>query len=62
MKKIERWHILPLNDVKKHKESEFCKCNPKVEVQSNGNVLFIHNSFDGREAVEMAKEIINKKQ
>ena len=55
MRKI---HILPLNDLKDHKESEFCDCDPEVEVQHNGDVLYIHNSFDGREAVEMANDVL----
>lgn len=56
---MSNWHILPTNDLKDHEESTTCECEPKVEFQENGEMLVIHNSFDGREAVEMANEIIN---
>lgn len=37
-----------------------CKCNPKIEYQDNGTVIVVHNSFDGREGVEWANEILNR--
>jgi len=43
------WHILPINDLKEHIELTTCECEPKVEFQPNGDMLIIHNSFDGRE-------------
>ena len=52
-------HITPIDDLKEHSESRNCKCNPKVEENAYG-YLVIHNSFDGREAVEIANEILNK--
>lgn len=53
------WHILPTNDLKEHQEEgSLCECEPKVEIQENGDIMIIHNSFDGREAVEIANEII----
>lgn len=60
MEKIPVWHILPNNDSDTHIETSDCKCKPKTEVLED-RVLIIHNSFDGREAVEWANEIINKK-
>ena len=54
----EIWHILPINDLKEHTESSYCECDPTVDVQDSGNVLVIHNAFDGREAVEQANEIL----
>lgn len=53
------WHILPVNDIKEHDESSVCNCEPKTEIQENGDILIVHNSYDGREAIEMANEIIN---
>lgn len=52
------WHVEPVNDLKPH-SGEFCKCGPRVEVQSNGSKLVVHNSWDGREfwEVENQKEI-----
>lgn len=59
MEEIEIWHILPVNDSEQHEESSMCNCEPRVDT-SNGYVLIIHNSFDGREAIEWANEILNK--
>ena len=54
------WNILPTNDVGEHTEDSTCACKPVVEVLEHG-VLIVHNSFDGREAVELAKEILKTK-
>lgn len=59
MEEIPIWHILPNNDSDTHIEKDYCKCKPKIEVFED-RILIIHNSFDGREAVEWANEIINK--
>ena len=52
------WHILPINDLIIHEENTTCECEPKVEFLENGDMLIVHNAFDGREAVEIANEII----
>lgn len=44
-------HIIPINDTKPHVEESTCECGPKLEVE-NGEMIFIHNSFDGREIYE----------
>lgn len=54
------WHLLPMNDLKEHQEQSTCECEPEVEMQENGDMLVIHNSFDGREALEIVNEILNK--
>jgi hypothetical protein len=46
-------NILPINDLKQHIESEFCKCKPRVEYCCNSCII-VHNSWDGRELVEDA--------
>lgn len=47
------WHVLPVNDIKKHIESGFeCECGPKVQIQENGGVIVTHKSFDKREYFE----------
>ena len=54
-------HIYPLNDIKEHDTSEYGStrdCNPKIIVDNE--ILVIHNSFDGREGLELANEILNK--
>lgn len=55
---MSSWHVTPNNDLKSHAESTTCFCNPRVEY-INGNMIIIHNAFDGREGIEWAKEILN---
>src|SRR5690606_36083857 len=45
-------NILPVNDLKEHIESSICECNPRVEFDENGEMIIIHNSYDGREWIE----------
>ena len=54
------WHILPVDDIKPHEELSTCACEPKVEKAPNGDLLVLHNSYDGREAIEVFDEIVNK--
>ena len=54
------WHILPVNDIDIHEESSVCKCEPDVK-EVEGGILIVHNSFDGREGLEMTNEILNQK-
>lgn len=53
-------HILPINDLKEHEESSTCECCPKLIIE-NGEMIFVHNSFDGREIIEEVNEILNNK-
>jgi hypothetical protein len=53
-------HILPTNDIEPHEEKTTCKCNPKVEFES-GEMIIIHNSFDGREFIEKLTSNINER-
>lgn len=52
-------NIIPLNDLKEHIEFPCCDCNPKIIVE-NGEEIIIHNSYDRRELIEEALEIINE--
>jgi len=52
-------HILPTNE--DHEDTTSCSCEPEVEY-INGNMLVIHNSFDNREVVEKAKEVLSLPQ
>lgn len=47
-------HIVPINDLKEHEETSTCECCPRVEFE-NGEMIIIHNSFDGREKYEEVK-------
>jgi hypothetical protein len=66
------WHVYPLNDLQNHlikcdvlvKEGEsevkcFCSCEPKMEVVEDDAIIVTHNSFDKREAIEWANEILD---
>lgn len=51
------YHILPINDIESHEEAgTMCKCGPKVTFVENGDMLVVHNSFDGREILEKIEE------
>lgn len=56
-------HVCPVDEEKDHELQHilypFCKCLPREEVVGD-TLIIIHNSFDGREGLEMAKEILNK--
>ena len=52
-------HILPINDLKEHTEQSTCDCKPKV-ITENGELICIHNAFDGRQFKEQLLETINK--
>jgi len=41
-------HIIPLNDLKEHEEESTCDCCPTLIIE-NGEMIFVHNSYDGRE-------------
>ena len=58
-------HVYPLYDLEEHDCSEngnTCHCSPKVIIELNSEIVVVHNSFDGREGVEWANEILNKKK
>ena len=42
-------HILPTNDLKEHTEETTCECCPTIEVLEDGDIMVIHNAYDGRE-------------
>ena len=50
-------NILPINDSKEHTEDSTCECCPVI-TEEGGEMIVIHNSFDGREAIEWAEEIL----
>jgi hypothetical protein len=57
-------HVYPLDDVKEHDISNTgntCHCNPQVIIEPNSDIIVVHNSFDGREGLEWADDILNPK-
>lgn len=50
-------NIIPINDSKEHTEDSTCECCPMI-VEEGSEIIIVHNSFDGREAIEWAEEIL----
>jgi len=55
--------VFPLGDKEKHLTLSYgdsikCECKPIVDI-THDTPIVIHNSFDCREAVEMAEEILS---
>lgn len=53
--------VIPVGDIEPHEESTTCKCEPKV-IYENGEMIVVHNSFDGREGLEWFNEIIKNEK
>jgi len=53
------YHVYPVNDLREHTFETTCECGPTVEFIENGEAICVHNSFDGREGLELANEILN---
>lgn len=53
---IQFWHVEPTNDIKPHStghaDAANCQCKPRTETQPNGNIVVVHNAWDGREFYE----------
>lgn len=43
---------MPVNDLEGHEFSTTCKCSPQIEKLEDGEIMVIHNSYDGREHQE----------
>lgn len=54
------YHILPCGDIKPHEESSTCDCIPEVIIES-GNMIMVHNAYDGREKMEKMFDYKNLK-
>lgn len=52
------YNVLPTDDLEKHEENSTCKCKPRV-IFENGEMIVIHNSFDGREHIEKLLDIMS---
>jgi len=55
----DQWHIRPVDESDHIHDTNICSCKPRLEVE-NGIDIYIHNSFDGREGLENALEILNQ--
>lgn len=46
-------HVYPVKDLFEHKlDGTPCECYPDFEQDENGNILIIHNAYDGRDIIE----------
>ena len=50
-------HIIPVDDLKEHTTIGGCECDPKIDWEV---MIVIHNSYDHREVVERANEIVGQ--
>ena len=42
-------HLVPIDDLKEHVDSESCWCGPEELDEDCDEVVFLHRSMDGRE-------------
>lgn len=53
-------HVYPVDDLHEHTLVNCeCACCPSMLHSEDGSCIVVHNSFDGREGLEQAKEILN---
>jgi hypothetical protein len=51
------WHVYPENDLKEHDlNGTMCDCDPRVITEDL--LIVVHNSFDGRESILRARQIL----
>jgi len=48
-------HVYPINDLEEHVLESTCKCEPSLVEE--GEMIWVHNSFDGREGLELYDEL-----
>ena len=48
-------HIMP--DDEQHEETACCNCKPDAQQNKHG-VTYTHHSYDGREGLELAREVL----
>lgn len=56
------YHIYPENDKQEHDlEAAGCSCVPKIMFEE-GDMLIVHNSYDGREIIEEIEADLNEEK
>jgi hypothetical protein len=46
-------HIYPVKDVFEHRlNGQPCECMPETDLDEHGNIIIIHNAYDGRDIIE----------
>jgi len=51
------YHVLPTDDIFLHTQDSTCACEPRYE-EHNGEMVFVHNSWDKREWLERSIEAV----
>lgn len=51
--KLERWHIVPVGDLRDHEQSPDCWCTPDEHPEEPD--VWVHNSMDRREEYEQGR-------
>lgn len=46
----ERWHVMPVGDLREHESSMECWCKPTPDDEDDNVIL--HHALDGREVYE----------
>ncbi len=53
-------HVYPINDLREHiVDGPGCPCKPRIEIEG-ATLIYVHNSWDHREIVEQAIDIMNE--
>lgn len=53
-------HVVPMDDQGEHLLEEGCPCRPRHDKTNSGELMLIHDAYDGRLGVEWTVEILDK--
>lgn len=51
----ERWHVVPVDDLREHNSSKTCWCHPTPDDEDPG--IYVHHSMDQREEYEKGRPL-----
>lgn len=54
-------NVMPIKDLKEHQEDSTCHCCPSL-IMENGEMILVHNSFDGRESVLNSRKMVHARK
>lgn len=55
---MDKWHVIPLGDLREHQDTADCWCCPDVHDEEAGQMI-VHHAMDGREAYETGQRLPN---
>lgn len=53
----QRWHVVPIDDLREHEDSAQCWCRPSEDDEEPG--VWVHRAMDGREAFETGERRVS---